>query len=92
MTSFCMMSLHVDLNEAAKFVDIIPPTFLASLSRLRTHVQNAKWRQYLAELTKNNRQIFERSRHENLARTHVWCSAAGKVAFNNNFVNPGLVL
>ena len=29
MTSFCMTSLHVDLNEAAKCVDIIPLTLLA---------------------------------------------------------------
>ena len=39
MTSFSMMLLHVDLNEAAKCVDIIPLTLLASLSRLRTFVQ-----------------------------------------------------
>ena len=38
MTSFSMTSLHVDLNEAAKFVDIIPLTWLASLLRLRTLV------------------------------------------------------
>ena len=37
MTSFCMTSLHVDLNEAAKCVDIIPYTLLASLSYLHTH-------------------------------------------------------
>ena len=39
MTSFSMTSLHVDLNEAAKRVDIIPFTLLASLSRLPTLVQ-----------------------------------------------------
>ena len=48
MTSFYMTSLHVDLNEAAKYVYIIPPTLLASLSRLRTLVQNTNWRRYLA--------------------------------------------
>ena len=48
MTSFCMTLLHADLNEAAKCVDIIPLTLLASLSHLRTLVQNAKWRRYLA--------------------------------------------
>ena len=53
MTSFSMTSLHVDvdLNKAAKCVDIInliPLTLLASLSRLRTLVQNTKWRRYLA--------------------------------------------
>ena len=39
MPSFSMTSLHVDFNEAAKCVDIIPLTLLASLSRLRTLVQ-----------------------------------------------------
>ena len=33
MTSFSMKTLHVDLNEAAKCVDIIPLTLVASLSR-----------------------------------------------------------
>ena len=48
MTSFSMMSFHVDLNEAAKCVDIIPLTLLASLSCLHTLVKNTKWRRYLA--------------------------------------------
>ena len=43
-----MTSLHFDLNESAKCVDIVPLTLLASLSRLRTLVRNTKWRQYLA--------------------------------------------
>ena len=37
-----MTSLHVDLNEAANCVDIMPLTLLAYLSRLRTLVQNTK--------------------------------------------------
>ena len=43
-----MKSLHIDLNEAAKCVDIIQLTLLASLWRLRTLVKNTKWRRYLA--------------------------------------------
>ena len=43
MTSFSMTLLHVDLNEAAKCVEIILLTLLASLSRLRTFIQNTKW-------------------------------------------------
>ena len=43
MTSLYMASLHVDLNEAAKCVDIIPLKLLASLSRRRTLVQNTTW-------------------------------------------------
>ena len=37
MTSFYIKSLQVDLNEAAKCVDIIPLTLLASLSHLFAH-------------------------------------------------------
>ena len=47
-TLFPMTSFHVDLNEAAKFVDIIQLTFLASLSHLQALVQNTNWRRYLA--------------------------------------------
>ena len=42
MTSFYMTSFHVDLHEAAKCVDDIPLTLLASLSPLRKLVQNTK--------------------------------------------------
>ena len=38
-------------NKAAKSVDMIPFTLLASLLHLRTLVQNTKWRRYLAQLT-----------------------------------------
>ena len=48
MTPFYKTSFHVDLNEAAICVNIIPLTLLASLSRLHTLVQNTKWRRYLA--------------------------------------------
>ena len=42
MTSFSMTSRHVNLNEAAKCVDIIPVILLASLSRLRRLLQFCK--------------------------------------------------
>ena len=42
MASFYMTSLHVELNEAAKCINIIPLTLLASLLRLRTLVKNKK--------------------------------------------------
>ena len=58
MTSFYMTSLQVDLNEAAKCVDTIPLTLLASLSRLRTLLQDTKWRSYLAQLTGNLRKVI----------------------------------
>ena len=45
-----MTSLHVNLNEAAKYVDMqdMPLKLLASLSRIRGLVQNTKWRRHLA--------------------------------------------
>ena len=43
-----MTSLHVDRDEAAKCVDIVPLTLLAPLSRLGTLLQTTKWRRYLA--------------------------------------------
>ena len=45
MTSFSMTSLHVDLNEAARCVDIIPFTLLVPLiapSRTRTKYKKVK--------------------------------------------------
>ena len=41
MTSFCRTSLHVDLNEAVKCVDIIPSLHIASLllEPLHTHAK-----------------------------------------------------
>ena len=49
VTSFTITSLHVDLNEAAKCVDIFS-IHIANLlnARLHTLVQNTKWRRYLA--------------------------------------------
>ena len=38
MASFCMTSLHVDLNEAAKYVDIIT-THIASLLIAPSHTR-----------------------------------------------------
>ena len=32
-------------------------------------------------LTYEDSSFYERSRHQNLERTHDWCSAVGKVAF-----------
>ena len=57
-------------------------THIASLLIVPSHIpilQNTKWRRYLGQLTKINRPIYERSRHENLERTHNWCSVVGKV-------------
>ena len=81
MTSSYMMSLHVNLNEATKCVDIIPLTSLPSLTHLRTLVQNMKRRRCLASLAKIHHPIYESLGASNLERTHDCYSAVGKVAF-----------
>ena len=82
MTSFSMKSIHFDLNEAAKCVDM-PLTSLASLSRTRTKYKMATtfglivttvgdvttWK----ELPIGVRQLV-------------------KLLFENNCISPGLVL
>ena len=80
MTSFCMTSLHVDLNEAAKCDDIIPSTLLPSLSCIRIS-KKYKMATIFGLTYEIDRPIYEISRHENLEKTDDWCSAVGKVAF-----------
>ena len=52
VTTFYMTSLQVDLNKAAKCVDIIPLTLLASISRFRALVQNTKWQRYFFSISR----------------------------------------
>ena len=81
MTSFCMISLHVDLNEAAKCVDI-STTHIASLLIAPSHTRTKyKMATILGPTYEEQSSNFESLRHENFERTHDWCSAVGKVAF-----------
>ena len=77
MTSFSMTSLQIDLNEAAKCVDIdiIPLTLLASLSHLRTFVENGD------NIWPNLRRFINQHIKVGGIKTHDWCSEVGKVAF-----------
>ena len=81
MTSYCMTSLHVDLNEAAKCVDYI--THIASLLIAPSHTRTKYKVATIFGLTytKIDRSIYESLRHQNLEETHDWCTAVGKVAF-----------
>ena len=85
MTSFYMTSSHVDLNEAAKSVDIIPLTLLASLTHLHTFVKNTKWRMETIfglayeDLSTNLRKLMALKLGKYF--TIGGCSAVGKVAF-----------
>ena len=82
MTSFCMTSLHVDLNEAVKIVDI------TSLLILHSHTHSKYNMATIFGLTKIDRPIHESSRHENLERTGV--QQMVRMLYNNNFINPRL--
>ena len=90
ITSFYMTSLHVDLNEAAKCVDIIPLTLLASLSHLRTLVQNGD------DIWSNLRRFI--NQFMKVAGIKTWnqptidLQQLVRLVFNNDFINPGLVL
>ena len=92
MTSFSMTSLHVDLNGAAKYVDIIPFTLLASLSRLRTLVQNKNGDGIWPNLRRFINQVMK------VRGIKIWKEITTGVQqlvmllFNNNFINLGLVL
>ena len=83
MTSFCMTSLHVDLNEAAKCVDM-PLTLLAWLSHIRALVQMQMVTTF--DLTYE----YWLWRKIKVRDVTIWKDV--QVAFYNNFNNPKLVL
>ena len=89
MTSFSMTSLDVDMNEAAKCADIIPLTLLASVSRLRTLVQNTKWQRYLANLRRFINQFMKVGGIKTLKELAIGVQQLVRLLFNNNFINPG---
>ena len=92
MMSFSMTSFHVDLNEAAKCVDIITSTLLASLLRLRTLVRKTKGDDIWPNL---RRLIVEFMKVRGMkARKELTTGVQQlvRLLFNNTFINPGLVL
>ena len=93
MTSFYMTSLHVDLNEAAKCFDIIRLTLLASLSRLRTvsyKIQNGDHNG--PNLRKFINQFMKVRGIKTWKELTIGVQQSVRLLFNNNFINPGLVL
>ena len=89
MTSFSMTSLHVDLNAAAKCVDIIPLTLLASLSHLRK-IQNGD------DIWPNLRRFIYKFMKvggiETWKERTIGAQQLVRLLFKNNFINPRLVL
>ena len=74
MMSFYMTSLYVDLNEAAKCIDIMPHCFAHS-----NKLQNGD------DIWPNLRRLIVKFMNvrgmKTWKRTHDWSSALGKVAF-----------
>ena len=92
MTSFSMTSLRVDLNEAAKCVDIMPPSLLASLSRRRTLVQNKNGDDIWLNL---RRLIVDFMKVQGLKTWKELTTSFQQLVrllFNDDFINPRLVL
>ena len=87
-----MMSLHVDLNKAAKCVDIIPPTLLASLSRLRTFVQVQNGDDIWPNFPRLIVEFMKVQSLKTWKELTTGVEQLVRLLFNNNFINVGLVL
>ena len=91
MMSFYMTSFNVDLNEAAKCVDIIPPTLLASLLCIRTlaKIQNGD------DIWPNLRRLIVQFMKVQGMKTWKELTTGAqqlvRLLFNNILTNPGLV-
>ena len=92
MTSFYMTSLHVDLDEAAKCVDVIPLTLLASLSRLHTLVKIQNGDDIWPNLRRFINQFMKVGGIKTWKELTIGVQHLARLPFNNNFINPGLVL
>ena len=81
----------ISLNEAAKCVDIIPLTLLASLSRLRTLVQNTNGDAIWPNLRRFIYQFTRVGAIKTWKELTIGVQQLVRLLFNNNFINPGLV-
>ena len=92
MTLFYMTSLHVDLNEATKCVDIT--THYASLPLVALHTRTEYKMATIFGLTYKRLVV----KFMNVQGTKTWKELTTgvqlllRLLFNNNFINPGLVL
>ena len=87
-----MTSLHVDLNEVAKCVDIIPLTLLASLSRLGTSYKLQNGDDIWPNLRRFINQFMKVGGIKTWKILTNGIQQLVRVLFSNNFINPGLVL
>ena len=88
-----MTTLHLDLNDTATCVDIIPLTLLASLSRLCKLVQN---KQNGDDIGHNLRKLIVKFMKVGGIKTWkeltIGVQQLVRLLFHINFINPGLVL
>ena len=92
MTSFDMTSIQVDPYEAAKCVDIILLTLLASLLRLRTLVQIQNGDDIWPNLRRFINGFMKVGGIKTWKELTIGVQQLVRLLFNNNFINPGLVL
>ena len=94
MSSIYMTFLRVNLNEAAKCVDVILLTLLASLSRLLALVQNTNW--FGDDIWPNLRRFINQFMKVGGIKTWneltIDVQQLVRLLFKNDFINPGLVL
>ena len=92
MTSFSMTSLHVDLNEAAKCVDIIPLTLLASYRAFAYSYNIQNGDDIWPNLRKFTNQFMKVGGIRTWQELTIDVQQLVTLLFNNNLINPGLVL
>ena len=86
MTPFYMTSLHVDLNEAAKCVDIIPLiTSLLIAHSYKIQSGDDIW----PNLRRFIKQFMKVGGIKTWKELTIGVQELAKLLFNNNFINPG---
>ena len=92
MTSFCMTSLHVDLNEAAKRVDVIPLTLLAPYRAFAHSYKIQKGDDIWPNLRRCIRQLMKNGGTKTWKELTIGVRQLVRLLFNKNSINPGIVL
>ena len=92
MASFCVMSPHADLNEAAKCIDIIPLTsLLIAPLHTRPKIQNGDdifW----PNLRRFINQFMKVAGIKTWKELTIGVQQLVRLLFENNLIAPGLVL
>ena len=92
MTSSSMTALHVDLNEAAKCVDIILLTLLASIPHLGPFEQNTNGEDICPNLRRFMNKFMKVGGITTWKELVIGVQQLVRLLFNNNFISPELLL